>query len=421
MAKPVRIRLQGGEGVKRPREDDDKCEAPNPVARAAELAASEADHVKACKDADAKLLEALGAARCAAEERSEALSRRESHLEELERELARRQAAFDAGYARAEKTAAAGADRVHLDFRGHRVWTTRRALLAIPDSYFMHMLSFEKPDDGCYMIDRDPTFVPAIIPCLCALADEGRTKKGSAVASEMFRHAENLGRPAKGAKWRDDFCAELRFYSLEALMDMEDGEDELSASRNVEQCVVFSWREERDQRMLDLVTAHMGTKLLVFANTKKACDDIVDNLWNNGFDRAMAIHGDKEEVDRRNKLERFRQLGDAILVVTGAGCVGDFRDIHAEVVNYHFPPTMEHYVHRIGLASRKAHTLFSPADHGQAKKLVRVMCKAGSVPPQWLVDWTAEATFECCKCKAPFLAIPGCAAECPRCGDAVPL
>merc|ERR1712232_1505980 len=156
------------------------------------------------------------------------------------------------------------------------------------------------------------------------------------------------------------------------------GSLQLSANSDVAQHIVFC----------DGFQKHRLTKMLVFANTKRTCDEIVNNLNRQGY-KAMAIHGDKEQQERSYAMQEFRRRPDCILVATDVAARGlDIRDLPV-VVNFDFPTTMEDYVHRIGRTARAgdkgdAYTFFSRSDGKHARELVRIMEQAGCTPPDEL-------------------------------------
>lgn len=171
------------------------------------------------------------------------------------------------------------------------------------------------------------------------------------------------------------------------------GSLQLSANSDVAQHLVFCDGHQKHERIFDLIKQlerHRLTKMLIFGNTKRTCDEIAGNLSRRGY-KAMAIHGDKQQEERTYALTEFRRRGDAILVATDVAARGiDIRDLPV-IVNFDFPNTMEDYVHRIGRTARAgdkgdAYTFFSSRDGKHAKELARIMEQAGCTPPQELLS-----------------------------------
>lgn len=112
--------------------------------------------------------------------------------------------------------------------------------------------------------------------------------------------------------------------------------------------VIFSSRVELLSRLLDTGKVKKG---LVFANTKRVVDDIVDGLMARGYpvDR---LHGDMPQMMRERVMNSFRNGNLRILVATDIAARGiDIDDVDA-VVNYELPRDPEDYVHRIGRTAR---------------------------------------------------------------------
>jgi len=88
--------------------------------------------------------------------------------------------------------------------RSENCKTLRRAATH-SDTFFHRMVSFNEPDSatGCFLIDREPTYIPAIISYLSSLVDDGCRKTPKQLAEKLKRHAQHLGRSVRGSgqKW----------------------------------------------------------------------------------------------------------------------------------------------------------------------------------------------------------------------------
>ncbi len=112
--------------------------------------------------------------------------------------------------------------------------------------------------------------------------------------------------------------------------------------------VLFSSRIEVLSRLLETGKVKRG---LVFANTKRVVDDIVDGLVSRGYpvDR---LHGDMPQVMRERVMDSFRRGSLRVLVATDIAARGiDIDDIDT-VINFELPRDPEDYVHRIGRTAR---------------------------------------------------------------------
>ncbi len=101
-------------------------------------------------------------------------------------------------------------------------------------------------------------------------------------------------------------------------------------------------------RVLDLEDPRLT---IVFANTKKAVDDVVDALMARGY-AADRLHGDLNQMMRERVMRNFRSGNVEVLVATDVAARGlDVNDIDL-IVNYELPYDTEDYVHRIGRTGR---------------------------------------------------------------------
>ena len=101
-------------------------------------------------------------------------------------------------------------------------------------------------------------------------------------------------------------------------------------------------------RVLDMDAPRLS---IVFANTKKAVDDVTDALVGRGY-AADRLHGDLNQVMRERVMRNFRNGTIEVLVATDVAARGlDVNDIDL-IVNYELPYDTEDYVHRIGRTGR---------------------------------------------------------------------
>ena len=90
---------------------------------------------------------------------------------------------------------------------------------------------------------------------------------------------------------------------------------------------------------------------MVFCNTKKRVDDLVEMLQGRGYFEE-GLHGDLKQAQRDKVMQKFRNGTIEILVATDVAARGiDVDDIDV-VFNYDVPQDEEYYVHRIGRTGR---------------------------------------------------------------------
>jgi len=101
-------------------------------------------------------------------------------------------------------------------------------------------------------------------------------------------------------------------------------------------------------RLIDLHDFKLG---IVFCNTKRMVDDLVDHLEAAGY-QADRLHGDMSQNMRDRVMNKFRQSGLEFLVATDVAARGiDVDDVEV-VINYDLPYDVEDYLHRIGRTGR---------------------------------------------------------------------
>ena len=119
----------------------------------------------------------------------------------------------------------------------------------------------------------------------------------------------------------------------------------------VEQCyyeVDRRYKVELLTRLIDIYDLKLG---IIFCNTKRMVDDLVDHLEAQGY-MADRLHGDMTQAQRDRVMGKFRKSGLEFLVATDIAARGiDVDDIQV-VFNYDLPYDGEDYVHRIGRTGR---------------------------------------------------------------------
>ena len=144
-------------------------------------------------------------------------------------------------------------------------------------------------------------------------------------------------------------------------------------AENVDQDVVrFDRYEEKMEILHNLLLGEEFKKVLIFGETKSGVENIYLELSARGF-KAMSIHGDKSQRERRVALRLFKEERVKILVATDVAARGiDVPDV-SHVINYDLPHTYEDYVHRIGRTGRASHK-------GAALTFVKKRSEFGSAP-----------------------------------------
>jgi len=132
--------------------------------------------------------------------------------------------------------------------------------------------------------------------------------------------------------------------------------DELKANEDITQVVKIVTGFEKNQALLKTLQEYnigrnIAERCMVFAGTKRMCDQLERDLQRSNY-RACAIHGDKDQRQRDEALDNFRQGRCHIMVATDVAARG--LDIKGVVLVINFDPAnnTEDYVHRIGRTGR---------------------------------------------------------------------
>jgi ATP-dependent RNA helicase DDX5/DBP2 len=172
--------------------------------------------------------------------------------------------------------------------------------------------------------------------------------------------------------------------------------DVLKGNQDVIQLVRMVDGFQKDRAMMDLLQEAGLTnptsagKALVFANTKRGCDQLIQQLYRSGVS-CNSIHGDKDQVQRDDALNSLKSGRIRVLVATDVAARGlDIKGI-GMVVNYDPANNTEDYVHRIGRTGRAgakgfAVTFMSRQDAGKARGIMEVMQRTNQEIPRELQD-----------------------------------
>ena len=115
--------------------------------------------------------------------------------------------------------------------------------------------------------------------------------------------------------------------------------------------VYYPANSEKLPLLLGLMEHTGGDRVLVFANTRVACDRLGRQLVKHGFS-AGVLSGSVPQQKRENLLEQFKQGRKQILVATDVAARGLHIPSVSHVFNYDLPQDPEDYVHRTGRTAR---------------------------------------------------------------------
>ncbi|XP_052007477.1 probable ATP-dependent RNA helicase DDX43 [Xyrauchen texanus] len=165
---------------------------------------------------------------------------------------------------------------------------------------------------------------------------------------------------------------------------------DLAAVNTVQQTVLFVQEEEKKAYVFDFIhQMEPLDKVLIFVGKKIKADDLSSDLCLQGV-AVQSLHGDREQCDREEALQDFKDGRVRILVATDLASRGlDVHDI-THVFNYDFPRNIEEYVHRIGRTGRAGRsgasvTLVTREDWKMASELITILERSGQDVPEELV------------------------------------
>jgi len=120
---------------------------------------------------------------------------------------------------------------------------------------------------------------------------------------------------------------------------------------NVEQFFVEVKQQAKTEVLSRLIDLHDLKLSLVFCNTKRRVDELVESLKARGY-LADGLHGGLQQKQRDSVMSKFRGGEIDILVATDVAARGIDVGATDAVFNYDIPTDDEYYVHRIGRTAR---------------------------------------------------------------------
>jgi ATP-independent RNA helicase DbpA len=122
-------------------------------------------------------------------------------------------------------------------------------------------------------------------------------------------------------------------------------------NKKIQQIFYEFQKGERTKTLVALLHHYRPESSLVFCNRKQQCQELADELWQQGF-HALALHGDLEQKDRDQVMIQFANKSTSILVATDVAARGlDIKELPA-VINFELSPDPEIHLHRIGRTGR---------------------------------------------------------------------
>ena len=190
------------------------------------------------------------------------------------------------------------------------------------------------------------------------------------------------------------FSATLSYRVMELAYEFMNLPEKISITpekvtvEQVEQVLYHVGKHEKIPLLLGVLRQEEPKRVLIFVNTRRAADMVVERLNRNGW-KALAITGDIMQKKRLRILADFKEGKLPVLVATDVAS----RGIHVEgvthVINFDLPQDAEDYVHRIGRTGRAGATgkAVSLADEEYVYSLEEIEQYIGQkIPVAWADD-----------------------------------
>lgn len=122
-------------------------------------------------------------------------------------------------------------------------------------------------------------------------------------------------------------------------------------AKNINHSVAFIAMDDKRFFLERVIRENPDSKILVFVRTKVRAERVSKAMERVDI-VTQTIHGDKEQQDRLEVMNRFRTGAVKVLIATDVSARGiDIPDVDY-VVNYDLPDAAENYVHRVGRTGR---------------------------------------------------------------------
>ncbi len=167
-----------------------------------------------------------------------------------------------------------------------------------------------------------------------------------------------------------------------------------STAESIDQKLVLAPVEETAKRakLREVIDARKDAvkNAIVFANRKKTVGILLKSMLKHGYS-AGALHGDMDQYERLDTLQKFRDNEITYLIASDVAARGlDIPEV-SHVFNYDMPVSPEDYVHRIGRTGRagrkgEAVSLVTPEDFRVLAAIQKLIGKE--------IPWEGEAPSE---------------------------
>jgi len=224
-------------------------------------------------------------------------------------------------------------------------------------------------DEADRMLDMG--FEPQVRSVLSALKDERQTMMFSATWPEEVKDLAS------------EFLGDFTFMNI--------GSIELSANKNINQHIVVTTPDYKQENFLGDIQDKLANKKVLVFTERKSTVDRLERMMRNRRLSAMGIHGDKSQRMRANTIQRFKDGTCKVMIATDVAARGlDISGVDW-VVNYDFPLDIENYIHRIGRTGRankkgSSLTYMTSDDARFAGKLIKILKDSNQEVSEELIE-----------------------------------
>jgi len=122
-------------------------------------------------------------------------------------------------------------------------------------------------------------------------------------------------------------------------------------SKNVSHFVMFVEMDDKRLFLENFIKENPESRVIVFVRTRVRADRVAKAMERVGIN-SLAIHGERDQQQRSEAMQQFRDGVCNILIATDVSARGiDVPDVNY-VINYDLPEKCENYVHRVGRTGR---------------------------------------------------------------------
>jgi ATP-dependent RNA helicase DeaD len=134
---------------------------------------------------------------------------------------------------------------------------------------------------------------------------------------------------------------------------------------------------QRDEQFVQFIQAYNPYLGIIFANTRDQAD-LLGNMLNRRGVSVDVLHGDLQQRQRKQVLQKFREAKIQFLVASDLAARGLDIEGVTHVFNYEFPRDLSWFIHRIGRTGRAgetgiAITLFTSKDLFKLTKVEKAL------------------------------------------------